>query len=39
MNTVAAALLTLLLLVVWDNYRDGTLGQWAKAKFLNQEPG
>jgi hypothetical protein len=36
MNTVAGVLLGLLAIIVWNNYRAGTLGQWARAKFFNQ---
>lgn len=38
MNTVAAAFLVLVLIAMFVNFRRGTLGQWARAKFLN-DPG
>ena len=38
MKTAGAALVVLLVLVMFDNYAAGTLGQWFRAKFLNQKP-
>lgn len=38
MSTLAGAFLILVAIVVWNNWRAGTLGQWARAKFLN-DPG
>jgi hypothetical protein len=37
-NTVAAVLLLLLAIVMFVNFRNGTLGDWFRAKFLNQKP-
>jgi len=37
-NTVAGLFLVLVLIVVWNNWRAGTLPQWLRAKFLN-DPG
>lgn len=36
MNTVASIILILLLVVMFQQYVNGTLGQWMRAKFLNQ---
>lgn len=39
MDTFAGGALIVLFLVVLSNWRNGTLGDWLKAKFLNQAPG
>lgn len=36
MNTVAGLILILLVIVAFNNFRAGTLGQWLRAKFFNQ---
>jgi hypothetical protein len=36
-NTLAAVALVLLLIVMFINFRNGTLRQWFAAKFLNQK--
>lgn len=38
MNSIAAAFLVLLLIIVFRNWMAGTLGQWLRAKFFN-DPG
>jgi hypothetical protein len=38
MNTIAGAVLTMVVIVMFQNYRRGTLRQWFAAKFLNQAP-
>jgi murein DD-endopeptidase MepM/ murein hydrolase activator NlpD len=35
-DTFSQAALVLLLMVAFNNYRNGTLGDWLKAKFLNK---
>jgi hypothetical protein len=37
-NTIAAVVLVLLAVVMFNNFRQGTLGDWFRAKFLNQKP-
>lgn len=36
METIAFALLLVLVMVMFTNFRNGTLGQWFRAKFLGQ---
>jgi hypothetical protein len=36
-NTLAGFVLLLLAVVLFNNFRAGTLGQWLRAKFLNAE--
>lgn len=38
MNSIAGGFLVLLVVIMFNNWRKGTLGQWARAKFLN-DPG
>lgn len=38
METASGAILLVLGMIAFNNYRHGTLGQWFKAKFLNQSP-
>lgn len=39
MNTAAGIVLVLLVLILWRNYRAGTLRDWFAAKFLNIKAG
>ena len=38
-DNIAGAMLLILAAVLWNQYRRGTLGQWIRAKFLNQTAG
>lgn len=38
-DSAASIILVLFALVAFNNYRNGTLGQWLGAKFLNRKPG
>jgi hypothetical protein len=39
MNTIAMVVLVLLVIVMFQNFRRGTLPQWFRAKFFNQRAG
>jgi hypothetical protein len=39
MENISTAILIFLGIIVFQNYRKSTLGQWVKAKFLNSEAG
>lgn len=36
MNTAANIVALILVAIVWNQYRNGTLRQWIRAKFLNK---
>jgi murein DD-endopeptidase MepM/ murein hydrolase activator NlpD len=39
MDTLSSGVLVILALVAFNNYKNGTLPHWLRAKFFNQTPG